>query len=200
MGNCSTSDEVEKNTETVLSPEPLSSPRGRGVGEIAAVATPTDASLPLPGSFESPGRGRLGSRTYDQSNSIPNRQGSLGKNSPNGQRFNDFLPTNDLNESSISFDIDKDHAKLSILFDCLDYDNDGKITSLDMMIGIAQSNPKLISTEDQLQKVHQYLKDLVAKYSDNKRDYWIREDFIRFMHDCADLLLPEKVLGPQDTL
>ena len=170
------------------------------MGAIAAVATPTDASLPSPGSFESPGRERLGSRTYDQSNSIPNRQGSLGKNSPNGQRFNDFLPTNDLNESSISFDIDKDHAKLSILFDCLDYDNDGKITSLDMMIGIAQSNPKLISTEDQLQKVHQYLKDLVAKYSDNKRDYWIREDFIRFMHDCADLLLPEKVLGPQDTL
>ena len=89
-----------------------------------------------------------------------------------------------------SYEIDIDACTLRVLFDCIDQDNDGKISTIDLMDSIAQVNSKLMSTEASARELHIFLEKLVSQYS--QQEVWTLEEFTKFMHDSA-------VLGKQAT-
>ena len=89
-----------------------------------------------------------------------------------------------------SYEIDTDHAKLSVLFDCIDADSDGKISTNDMLLCMAAVDSDMVSSEAELDQLHLKLKELVVQYSSNDKGFWTRDEFVRFMRDCATISRP----------
>ena len=106
-----------------------------------------------------------------------------------GQIVLEEVSVKGLDDSSIDLDINA--CTLRVLFDCIDLDNDGVISPVDMMDSIAQVNGKLMATEAMTIQLHIFLEELMAKYS--HREVWTLEDFTNFMHDSAVLGRPAAV-------
>ena len=129
----------------------------------------------------------LRNQQFEDSKKEENRVGVLNMPSDNLVVLEECLAKG-LDDSS--YEIDIDACTLRVLFDCIDQDNDGKISTIDLMDSIAQVNSKLMSTEASARELHIFLEKLVSQYS--QQEVWTLEEFTKFMHDSA-------VLGKQAT-
>ena len=111
-------------------------------------------------------------------------------------------PQDELDDSSSSsLEIDTDDVKLRILFDCLDQNKDGKISTTDLINHICEVSPRLSqgSTDAVEEELREFVSQLVNEYSPQKDGLWSLREFSNFMNDSA-ILAHSKSSTPQKKL
>lgn len=80
--------------------------------------------------------------------------------------------------------IDTDKIQLRILFDCIDLDRDGRVSTEELIERAFRGNQKLFQSAGDFSSVEDLLRQKLEGYSADA-DRWTLKDFTRFMHEAA---------------